>query len=119
MKLLVTILVALFCVAVKQTTIDKLLINILNGNSQASFETKTTPRISLNELLLSIPLREYDENIVKYERAIKCIQGVMDASFADADLKTVWEDTKSKADQLRNVDLKECLNVKDAEEHKK
>lgn len=43
----------------------------------------------------------------------------MDASFADADLKTVWQDTKSKADQLRNVDLKECLNVKDAEEHKK
>lgn len=73
----------------------------------------------MRELLLSIPLKEYDESVVKYERNIKCIKGVMDATFTDTDLESAWEDTKSNADQLANVDVKECLNVEDDEEHKK
>lgn len=86
---------------------------------QASFKTESTPRLSLRELILSIPLKDFDENVVKYERNIKCIQGVMDSTFVDKDLKSSWEATKAKAEEFVKVDVKKCLAIEDAEEHKK
>lgn len=43
----------------------------------------------------------------------------MDNTLTDADLKSAWEDTKSMAEQFANVDVKKCLEIEDADEHKK
>lgn len=81
--------------------------------------TAATAEFSMQDIILSMPLADIEKDLKKYTSNIQCIRGVVDNVLSEHEINALWETTKIKTVELANVDMKECIEIRDPEEHMK
>ncbi|XP_055306902.1 uncharacterized protein LOC129571162 [Sitodiplosis mosellana] len=80
---------------------------------------QTTQNFSFQEYGLSDIFEGIGKKLREHWANVKCISEVVGKAVQDSEVKSAWDETKTKIDTLANVEWKKCFEVTDAIERSK